>query len=143
MCADFGGQVRLYSAIALVTKDHTIIRFGTDRTLRYQQTTEQQRRLTFTYTPELPEEIQGKATTYLSSIETLAFDYAEILKIKHFDTTTTPAKLICAISVNGIQVSNFSIDLPAGLLAKGEAQFNVAPGFATIPATYEKAVARQ
>ena len=138
-----GTDAGLQSIIGLFTKDKTRIRFATNFTLQDQQVSETNRRLTFTYTPETPEEILGKPVEHLSLIDVLAVNYSEIFQIKKFDTALTPSVFQCAISVNGILVGSLKTDVPPGTFTKGQANLVVAPAFEGIPARYENAVARR
>jgi hypothetical protein len=135
-----GTDAGLQSIIAIFAKDKTRIRFATNFTLQDQQVSETRRRLSFTYTPETPEDILGKPLAYLAAIEVLAVNYAEILRMKQIEVTESQATIQCVIAVNGIRVAEINMTVPPGVLAKGQATFNVSEAFARIPAEYEKAV---
>lgn len=139
---EVGTDAGLQSIVGLFTKDKTRIRFATDFLLRDQQVSETHRRISFTYTPETPEEILGKPLDFLSSIDVLAVNYAEIFGIKKFDTSRSKSQLQCVVSVNGVAVATINTDIPPGTL-KGQANFSVAQAFTSIPAAYESAVAKR
>ena len=137
-----GTDAGLQSVIAFFTKDKTRIRFATNFMLQDHQVSDTRRRLTFTYTPETPEEILGKPVEYIGSIDVLVVNYAEIFRVEQFDTTLSPSKIAVGIAVNGIAVGSISMGALAGVLSQGQATFKVAEAFTQIPATYEKAVAQ-
>ena len=132
----------LQSIIGLFTKDKTRIRFATDYTFQEHQVTETRRRLTFTYTPEKAEEILGKSIEYLASIDGLAVNYAEILRMTKFDTTLAPSAITATIAINGITLATINRGAPAGRLSQGQAEFKVTDAFTQIPVNYNKAVER-
>jgi hypothetical protein len=133
----------LSSALALFTRDKTRIRFVTDFMIRDQQVTETRRRLSFTYSPETPAAILGKPVDFLSAIDVLAVNYAEIFTTEHFDTSQTETRLQCIVMVNGISVSTINLDVKStGTLSKGQANVSVAEAFSRIPGIYASSVSR-
>ncbi len=66
--SDADTSAGLQSAVALFTKNRDRIRFVTDYQFKDRQISETRRRLSFTYTPETPEQIVGKEISFLTSI---------------------------------------------------------------------------
>jgi hypothetical protein len=136
-------DVGLSSTLALFTRDKTRIRFVTDFMIRDQQVTETRRRLSFSYSPETPADVLGKPVDFLSAIDVLAVNYAEIFATEHFDTSQTETRLQCAVMVNGIAVGTINLGVkPTGTLSKGQANVSVAETFSKIPSVYALAVSR-
>jgi hypothetical protein len=136
-------DIGLGSALALFTRDKTRIRFVTDFQVRVQQVAETRRRIAFTYTPETPGDILGKSVDFLSAIDVLVVNYAELFATEHFDTAQTNTRLQCVVRVNGIAVSTITAGVaPTGALSMGQASLRVAEEFSVIPDTYASAVAR-
>lgn len=132
----------LQSAVALFTKDKTRIRFVTDYMIHDQQVSPTLRRLTFIYAPETPNEIEGHEIAFLDSIDVLAVNYSDILRLEKFAQDNEPVTLHLTVILNGLEIANITDSSTAGLLAKEQANANVGWLFRQIPATYGKAVAR-
>ena len=138
-----GTDVGLQSIVALFTKDKARIRFATDFKLQDHQTSETRRRLTFSYTPEDPEELFGKPVDFLSSMDVLGVNFAEILKIKKIDASSGNSQLDCSVFVNGIPVTALTAVLNPGILSLGPANIRVSEAFSKLPAAYDAAVSKR
>jgi len=131
-------DVGLQSAIALFTGDSQRIRFVTDYRIVDQQLSPTMRCLTFTYTPETPEQMLGKEVAFLERIDKLVANYAEIFRTVGFATGGEPTALDLAVRLNGIEVVAEKGGFDAtGSLARGQVAFEVGPLFQRIPEVYE------
>lgn len=135
---DFG----LISTTALFTKDKTRIRFVSDGRIFDQQVSPKLRRLKLSYSPESPNEVNGNAVDFLSSINMFAVNYVEILKTENFAQNDELIVFRLSVILNGIELGSMNANSTAKILTSGQANLDVSSLFNRIPEAYNKAVSQ-
>jgi len=131
-------DVGLQSACALFTGDKTRIRFVTDYMIQDQQIAPKVRRMSLVYTPETPNDIQGKEIKFLESINLLAINYSDIFRLEQFALNREHVKFVFVVELNGLEVGNMTTTDTAGTLLAGQGNMEVSALFRLIPQIYEK-----
>lgn len=133
----------LGSVVALVKSNLTRILFVSDFRVVDQQIDSTTRQISFQYTPETPNEILGKETSFLSSVETLAVNYVNIFKTENFELKGKSTFNI-TVRINGVEVGSVSTQVePPSILNAGPVGLNVAQLFQGIPERYMAEVANK
>ncbi len=134
-------SVGLQSAVAFFTATGQRIRFVTDFKLVDQQVSVDTRRVTFVYTPETPGEILGKDIEFLTQIDKFVVNYSEIFQTIGFAGGGAAISVDLFLRLNGVEVIAEQGGVErTGVLARGQASFNVAQLFQKVPAAYGRAV---
>ncbi len=133
-------DVGYQSLVALFTADKTRIRFATDFMIHDQQVGPKTRRLSLVYTPETPNEIQGREIAFLESISLLAVNYVDLLKLERFALNGEAVELTFVVELNGVEIGGIRTIDKNKTLTAGQSNLDVTELFKEIPEQYRKKV---